>query len=390
MSIEENIILKECYLYKKINNLVKIYIMQILKNNDKFILCIKQGAIGEVKDKTIIFDNEEDVNKLFLEKFEEKTGNVYGQDFVKKIDKYDIDLPQDDDFTIIEPNVQYLLNIISNELIINKTLENIGIDSKRMPVEKINKLRITKAEDILHELNLTQDNTKVEKVEELSEEYNRYIPYKMQIVLKDKNTIATHINNIDVIKNIYETYSCIIKNKKKNALRNKPEYVYESLGIEIKMIDDKNEKYPQILECIKRDNNKIKVLKIYEVCNKKQNKIFDDNTKEINNKQLLFHGSPVTNWFSILKNGFYINPTQVGVPINGKLHGNGVYFSNHMSFSFPYCNMGKYDDSKVAILGLCEVALCQKSVSKAPIFVIFNTNQYTFRYLIVVENKIMY
>jgi hypothetical protein len=382
-------ILKECHLYKRINNLIKFYIIQMIEKEDKFELYIKQGSVplcDDEKIKTIIFHHHKDAKKAFREKFEEKTGNKYGEEFVKKIDKYDIDLPQDDDIKMIDPNVQYLLNIISNELIINKTLERIGIDPKRMPVEKINQLRITKAEEILHELNLMLGGT---KIEELSEEYNRYIPYKTQILLNDKNIIATHINNIETIKNIYETYSCIIKNKKKNALRSKPEYVYEALSIEINMIDINNAKYQQVLECINRDHNKIKVLKIYEVCNKKQNEIFENATKHIQDKRLLFHGSPVTNWFSILKNGFYINPTQVGVPINGKAYGNGVYFSNHMSFSFPYCNMGKYDDSGVAILGLCEVALCPKSVSQAPVFVIFNTNQYTFRYMVVVENKRM-
>lgn len=380
-------ILKECHLYKKINNLIKFYIIQIIQKENKFELYTNQGSIGEEnKEKTIVFDNKNDVESAFIEKFEEKTGNKYGEKFVKKTDKYDIDLPNnnDNDIKIIEPNVQYLLNIISNELIINKTLERIGIDPKRMPVEKINQLRITKAEEILHELNLMPDGI---KIEELSEEYNRYIPYKTQILLNDKNIIATHINNIETIKNIYETYSCIIKNKKKNALKSKPEYVYDALGMEINIINNNDPKYQQVSECINRDNNKIKVLRIFEVCSKKQNEIFENATKDIIDKRLLFHGSPVTNWFSILKNGFYIDPTKVGVSINGKLHGNGIYFSNHMSFSFPYCNLGKYDDSGIAILGLCEVALCPKSVSQAPIFVIFNTNQYTFRYLIVVENK---
>lgn len=92
-------------------------------------------------------------------------------------------------------------------------------------------------------------------------------------------------------------------------------------------------------------------------------------------------------WFSILKNGFYINPTTVGVKINGKAYGNGIYFSDSLIFSFSYCNMNNYDKSGFAILGLCEVVLCDKSVSNSPIFVIFNTNQYTFRYLLVVQNK---
>jgi poly [ADP-ribose] polymerase len=386
MNEVNGITLRECCLYKSINNLIKFYIMRIVQKEDKFELYTKHGCVGEDnKEKIIIFDEEEDAKKAFNEKFEEKTGNKYEDKFIKKIDKYDVNLP-DDDRKMIEPNVQYLLNIISNELIINKTLERMGIDPKRMPVEKINQLRITKAEEILHQLNLMQNNINKD-IEELSEEYNRYIPYGKQIILNDKNIIATHINNIETIKNIYETYSCIIKNKKKNALRSKPEYVYEALGIEINMINNSDAKYQQVLECINRDHNKIKVLKVYEVCNKKQDEIFKNFTKDIKDKRLLFHGSPVTNWFSILKNGFYINPTQVGVPINGKAYGVGVYFSNHMSFSFPYCNMGKYDDSGVAILGLCEVALCPKSVSQAPVFVIFNTNQYTFRYLVVVENK---
>jgi hypothetical protein len=389
--------LREEHLYKKINNLITYYIIKLLKKDDKFLITTKQGNFGEdAKEKIYEYNKKEDAIKEFNEKFEKKTGNKYGETFVKKIDKYSIEYPNDDDVVkILDPEIQYLLNIISDEIIISTTLDKIGINPKMMPIEKINKLRIAKAEEILHKINNMQDNEismNIAKIKEYEEEYNRYIPYKKTAELNNKNDVATHIANIETIKNIYETYSNIIKNKKKGGLINKEEYVLEALGVEINLFKEDNPKYTQVVECIKSDKNNYKIAKIYEIVNKKQNDIFDATIKEKSNitKKLLFHGSPVTNWFSIIKNGFYINPTQVGVKINGKAYGNGVYFSDSLRFSHGYCNTNKYDKNNISILGLCEVGLCEKSVDKSPIFVIFDTKQYVLRYLIIVDDNIKF
>ncbi len=95
----------------------------------------------------------------------------------------------------------------------------------------------------------------------------------------------------------------------------------------------------------------------------------------------------MTNWFSILKNGLYIDSKKAGVPVNGKAFGNGLYFSDDASYSYNYCKQGNYDKTGYLLLGICEVALCEKSYKTSPIFVIFNDCQYDFRYLICIETK---
>ena len=160
------------------------------------------------------------------------------------------------------------------------------------------------------------------------------------------------------------------------------------------------------------------------------------------NKTLLFHGSQLSNWCSILKNGLYLDPSKLGVQITGKMFGYGIYWANSVTKSFNYCNSNT--THKIAVLAIAEVALgemheqyfgdcslsqdklkklkknstwgkgvhcpsdstvvdnviipngvIKKNVDKKSKysliydeFVIYNTNQYKIKYLIVVKNII--
>lgn len=295
-----------------------------------------------------------------------------------------------ENYTDMDPQIVYLLNLISDEQIIDRVLENMGIDHNRMRVDKINKLRIDKANEILSNLQnlIISNNIDDDTMIKLSNEYNLYIPYHSNIrnVVFTLDSVKKHIENVEVIKNIYETYQSIIKNKRKKILLTKHINVYNSLNITINILDKFHPNYNNIISTIDKFKNNYKINAIYEIYNEKQNKIYEEHAKNIIDKRLLFHGSPVTNWFSILKNGLYINPNKVGVKINGKACGNGIYFSDNMSLSYRYCFVNSTVKSGVAILGLFEVALCEKCYKESPIFVLFNTNHYTPRYLVCVKN----
>jgi poly [ADP-ribose] polymerase len=289
---------------------------------------------------------------------------------------------------ILDPQIIFLLNTISDEKIINNSLESIGIDHTRIQVNKINKLRIEKANEILLNLaNVLKIQNKIDEeiCKELSDEYDRYIPYKKQDLLNNADIIKKHMENMEIINNIYQTYQAIIKNKKQNVTITQYISVYKALNIKINVVQKDSEKFLKVMECVNFVKNNYQIHTVYEINNEQQNKIYDDFTQNIKNKKLLFHGSPITNWFSILKNGFYINPNKIGVKINGKAYGNGIYFSDHITYSYNYCFINSHYNSDVIILGLCEVALCEKSYQTSPIYVIFNTNQYTFRYLVCLK-----
>jgi poly [ADP-ribose] polymerase len=289
----------------------------------------------------------------------------------------------------IDPKVVYFLNLISNEEIIDKFLKNMGIDSDRMQISKINKKRITRASEILFQLQNEIQNQNFSNISELSGEYERYIPYSSSVKLDNINLIKNHIDNIEIIENMYETYETIIKNKKKNLLFSKHVTILNSLNVQINILSEEDIKYKELVEkIISKSSHKYKNIQIYFIYDEKKENEYKNATKDIADKRLLYHGSPITNWFSIIKNGLYINPKKIGVNINGKVHGNGVYFSDDINYSYNYCirgSNGVYNNNMI-IMGMYDVALCDKSYKKSPIFVSFNTSQCILRYLILLSN----
>ncbi|ATZ80428.1 poly(ADP-ribose)polymerase [Bodo saltans virus] len=293
---------------------------------------------------------------------------------------------------IEDPSVLFLFNLITNESIIETTLRNLDIDNSRMPVNKITQQRIVKGYEIIQQITDYVKDKKKEEEEEiknnlknLSFEYDKYIPHVSSCHINSK-TILKYTNEIEIIKRIYDTYCSIIKGKRSNEVLNKYNKIYESLGLGISDIQNTHE-YNEIYKFAKSDNNKLNIVKIYKIDDLRRKDVYNEFIEKNKcNRTLAIHGSPVTNWFSILKNGFYINPTLVGVKINGKVYGNGIYFSNSCQFSLSYCLMNNSDKSEFCIFGLCEIALTNDSYNGHGIYVIFNTQQYVFKYIIVVKN----
>ena len=74
---------------------------------------------------------------------------------------------------------------------------------------------------------------------------------------------------------------------------------------------------------------------------------------KLGNRQLLWHGSRLTNWVGILSQGLRIAPPEA--PVTGYMFGKGVYFADMVSKSANYC-MGT-SANPTAVLTLCDVAL---------------------------------
>ncbi|CAK4076621.1 unnamed protein product [Aphanomyces euteiches] len=83
--------------------------------------------------------------------------------------------------------------------------------------------------------------------------------------------------------------------------------------------------------------------------------------ESFDNRMLLWHGSSLSNWSGILKDGLRIAPPNV--TSNGHSFGKGIYFSDSVSRSAPYCR-ATLDKSK-GILLLSEVALGKSNACTA-------------------------
>merc|ERR1719187_2777238 len=78
-----------------------------------------------------------------------------------------------------------------------------------------------------------------------------------------------------------------------------------------------------------------------------------ENFMDCGNKQLLFHGSRLSNWAGILGQGLRIAPPEA--PSTGYMFGKGVYFADMSSKSANYCFTTR--SKNIGLLLLCEVSL---------------------------------
>lgn len=75
--------------------------------------------------------------------------------------------------------------------------------------------------------------------------------------------------------------------------------------------------------------------------------------KQLHNRQLLWHGSRLTNFAGILSQGLRIAPPEA--PATGYMFGKGLYFADMVTKSANYCFPTRSNPN--GLLLLCEVAL---------------------------------
>jgi len=96
----------------------------------------------------------------------------------------------------------------------------------------------------------------------------------------------------------------------------------------------------------------LELVDVFAVEREGEEKAYDDFCK-LHNRQLLWHGSRLTNWIGILSQGLRIAPPEA--PVTGYMFGKGVYFANMVSKSAGYCFTTK--SASTGVMLLSEVAL---------------------------------
>jgi len=113
---------------------------------------------------------------------------------------------------------------------------------------------------------------------------------------------------------------------------------YLKLNTTMTPLDKNSDTYKLLLEYVENTHAsthtayKLSVEEIYEVGKEAENTRY---RKDITNKQLLWHGSRLTNFVGILSQGLRIAPPEA--PVTGYMFGKGVYFADMVTKSANYC-----------------------------------------------------
>jgi len=354
----------------------KFYIMQIIYNNSTYDHFIRYGRIGEPGKSSIdTYQTNEEAKNAFEKQFKTKTGNNWSNknSFIKKEGKYFLTetIYEVDKTAIVEikkepsklnERVQQLIKFISDVESMKKTLIELNIDLKKMPLGKLSKVQIDKAQDILKKLI---NNNQPEEIAKLSSEYYTYIPYscgrKKPPTIDSIDLIGEYTNQLDDLRQM----DVAIKiNQEAESSSNQLDSIYSNLNTNIEPIDKSSDIWKQIELYIKNThasthNFTATLVDAFSVMRNGERDNYNSYTKNIGNKQLLWHGSRMTNFCSILNKGLLLNPDNIGAVITGKMFGYGIYFANAFSKSANYT--AYQTSNNYACLLLCEVALGNES-----------------------------
>lgn len=134
------------------------------------------------------------------------------------------------------------------------------------------------------------------------------------------------------------------------------ETILDEVGLVFEEVDDDDVRV--IKNLMKESSGKYR--NAWKVTNKNTKKKFDDfvNNNHIKDTKLLFHGSRNENFWSILKTGLVLRPTNA--VITGKMFGYGIYFAPKCQKSIGYTSLsGSYwagGSSSIGYLAVFEVA----------------------------------
>lgn len=360
------------------------------------------GRIGEKGNPSMKMQSSEEIGiKNFEKQFKSKTGNNWKdrKNFIKYDGKYFIsdiryEIDQSDAAKItninndskkllsaskLDERTQKLIGLISDIKTINKTLVEMNFDTKKCPLGKLSDSQLDKAQIILQSIsrhiNNVKTNNDVNKIDtdnmvlKLSSEFYQYVPYscgrKKPPLINTVEKIGEYNQLIDDLKNITIAVK-IMDSVSSNTDTHPMDTIYNSLKAKITPLDKDSDMWRHITNYVQKTHApthsyKLELLDIYQIEREGEGAVYDEYTKtnNIKNKMLLYHGSAITNFLSIISKGLILNPETLGVYIAGKMFGQGIYHANSVSKSVNYCAYQR--SNNIAALLLNDVALGNQS-----------------------------
>ena len=365
----------------------KFYIIQLLESDadpKKYWVWTRWGRIGAVGQSSLDpYPSVVGAVAQYSSKFRDKTKNAWtavanNKDaFVKHNGKYhlmDMDYggdADDDDAagaaaaaavpSALAPPLQRVMKLIGNKETMEKTMAELEIDTRKMPLGKISKSQIKTAFGYLKQIEteLKKDKPSHKDLVDATSMFYTLIPHDFGFshppTINDEAMLKRKMDMLDMLSDLEVAHKVLTEAKKvgKNPL----DAAYEGLKCTLGLASAAETK--MLTEFVDNTHGKthtlyrLSVENVFTVNRAGESAKYEANYGGTGNKQLLWHGSRATNFMGILSQGLRIAPPEA--PSTGYMFGKGVYFADCATKSGNYCHASPTNPE--GILLLCEVAL---------------------------------
>ncbi|KAL0212220.1 hypothetical protein RCL1_005846 [Eukaryota sp. TZLM3-RCL] len=379
-------------------NANKFYIIQLLvnTNTNTYFVFTKWGRVGAKTpaSATKPCNTLDSAKKEFMSKFKSKTGNEFSVvPFTPKAGKYTpiaIDYSAADSQEVVEQKksveeveeVTDLETVASKNVRLPERLENfiafifnseyyrnaqieMNYNSDKLPLGKLSRDQVKMGFSVLSEIQAVLEGKSTQDLEDLSGRYYTYIPtnfgMKRPPIISSEAQIKTLLMNLSDLADmaIGEKLMALAQKLSSSHIHHTV-LKYRQLQCGLFRVDPNDAVHSVLSKFITtnigptHNNYQLAVVDLFKIDRPEEKSRYD--ACPIGNKQLLFHGSRVTNAAGILSSGLRIAPPNV--PTTGYMFGKGIYLANMSTKSANYCHPQRTEDGNMeGTLYLCEAKL---------------------------------
>lgn len=301
--------------------------------------------------------------------YEAKTGHSFGvTQFYKRPGKYyhlDVDLnvmetlPKTFVRTKLSPAVYQLMEMLFDTKQMECMLIGCDLDLKQMPLGKISAKQIQLAMTTLKEIScLIQQNGTIGKLREASNRFYTLIPHAFSV---ERPPIIDSIVDVNAKNEMLESLLNMgliygILNQSTGEKINPMDACYQKLKADITHLDRSSEEFKNLCQIVHNTHGRthraytLEVQDIFKVTREGEHERF---TQNMSSHAILWHGSRLMNFVSILTNGLKIAPPEA--PRTGYMFGKGIYFADVVTKSANYCSTSPTNNTGLMLM--CQVAL---------------------------------
>jgi len=234
----------------------------------------------------------------------------------------------------------------------------LGYNAEKLPLGKLSSKHIQRGYAVLQKISKQLDGKK-KNLTALSNDFYTLIPHDFGMrrpeILNNKKLLSKKLEMITSLADIVVATKLI---KQARAGANPVDSHYGKLKCDIQPLEKKSKEFKMLETYVKNTHAKthnrytLEIMDIFALDRQGEEKRFEPYADD-HNRQLLWHGSRITNFCGIISQGLRIAPPEA--PVTGYMFGKGVYFADLVSKSANYCGASKA--SPVGGMLLCEVAL---------------------------------
>ncbi|XP_012945468.1 poly [ADP-ribose] polymerase tankyrase [Aplysia californica] len=370
------------------------YKLQIVRHTAKnlFVLFTRWGRIGSRGQyQHTPFQSLAEAAKEFCKIYKSKTANDWYQTtkfqnhpkkyrLMPRVEKqrlkhHKVELSLDTSLASGLPEaVLDLVTEISNVSMFEASINKVGLDTELMPFGRMNRETLLEARRVLTDISeLIDKATKLrnnlttqlhaeyqaicEEISQLTNEYYHLVPqygfeYNTIRPISEKKTLRDHTKVLGELMDIQVANTILLAANLRKTDVHPMDYVYRSLSCSIQPLSEDHPEAQFVLTNIHASVPSVTINRMFKVAREGEDQRLA--ALSLPNHQLLWHGSSMANFLSILSRGLLVTPPEV--PWTGHLFGEGIYFADTFLKSSHYCH-NHSPKSSVKVMLLCEVAL---------------------------------